>query len=100
MKRLLTLLLTTLGVVALSPVRAQLTTDDHLTDFDFALRQVEANYAGFPSKMEAGKTAPNTSCSRHVWRRRSPRTDAPVTTPQASCSAGSATATSARRSRR
>lgn len=57
MKRLLTLLLTTLGVVALSPVRAQLTTDDHLTDFDFALRQVEANYAGFPSKMEAGNRA-------------------------------------------
>ena len=57
MKRLLPLLLTTLGVVALSPVRAQLTTDDHLTDFDFALRQVEANYAGFPSKMEAGNRA-------------------------------------------
>ncbi len=57
MKKLLQILLTAFGVVSLLPAGAQMTREDHLADFDFAVQLVENDYAGYPSKVDAATRA-------------------------------------------
>lgn len=57
MKRVLPMLLTLLGVVGLLPAAAQMTPEKHLADYDFAVRQVEESYAGYPSSVTAANRA-------------------------------------------
>lgn len=52
-KRVLPMLLTLFGVVGLLPAAAQMTPEKHLADYDFAVRQVEESYAGYPSSVTA-----------------------------------------------
>lgn len=52
---LLKRLLTAFAAVSLLPAAAQMTVEEHLADFDFAVRQVEENYAGYPARMKTAQ---------------------------------------------